>query len=145
MGIALKEKRLKRLIKKEIKDLLKENLKDKIKDVQIAGEERANPKLPSISIIFEDSSVSEGRSIKTLFKVGVGLCCFLKDVNFERGKETAEEIVGQAADLIIDNLPGLNKDILKVEIQESGEEAEIELKNETILASAILLNIYYFV
>ena len=145
MGIALKEKRLKRLIKKEIKDLLKENLGDKVKDVQVAGEERANPKFPSISIVFEDSNVSEGRSIKTLFKVSVGLFCLLKDVNYERGKETAEEIVGQAADLIIDNLPGLNKDILKVEIQTSGEELEIELKNETILGSAILLNIYYFV
>ena len=146
MGIALKEKQVKRKLKNIIKSVVKNNIGSEIKDVQITGEERANPKLPSISILFYDSKVVEGKGLRTLFRVEVGVCCFLKDVNLERGKEKAEDFVGTAADLIIDNLPKeLPQDVLKVEIDQSGEEAEIEIKNDTILASAVMLSIYYFI
>ena len=91
MGIALKEKQVKRKIKNIIKSVVKNNIGSEIKDVQITGEERANPKLPSISILFYDSKVIEGKGLRTLFRVEVGVCCFLKDVNLERGKEKSED------------------------------------------------------
>lgn len=146
MGIALKEKQVKRKIKNIIKSVVKNNIGSEIKDVVFFGEERANPKLPSINVVFYDSKVVEGKGLKTLFRVEVGVACLLKDVNLERGKIKAEDLVGTAADLIIDNLPKeLPQDVLKVEIDQSGEEAEIEIKNDTILASAIMLSIYYFI
>lgn len=146
MGIALKEKQTKREIKNIIKSVVENNIGDEIKDVLITGEERVNPKLPSINIMFYDSKVVEGRGLRTLFKVEVGIACLLKDVNLERGKIKAEDFVGIAADLIIDNLPKeLPQDVLKVEIEQSGEEAEIEIRNDTILASAVMLSIYYFI
>ena len=43
------------------------------------------------------------------------------------------------------NFKLINQDVLKVEIDQSGEEAEIEIKNDTILASAVMLSIYYFI
>lgn len=146
MGIALKEKQVKRKLKNIIKSVVKNNIGSEIKDVVFFGEERANPKLPSINVVFYDSKVVEGKGLKTLFRVEVGVACLLKDVNLERGKIKAEDLVGTAADLIIDNLPKeLPQDVLKVEIDQSGEEAEIEIKNDTILASAVMLSIYYFI
>ena len=146
MGIALKEKQLKREIKNIVKSVVENNIGSEIKDVLISGEERSNPKLPSISIMFYDSKVVEGKGLRTLFKVEVGLACFLKDINIENGKIKAEDFVGTAADLIIDNLPKeLPQDVLKVEIEQSGEEAEIEIRNDTIIASAVMLSIYYFI
>ena len=146
MGIALKEKQLKREIKNIVKSVVENNIGSEIKDVLISGEERSNPKLPSINIMFYDSKVVEGKGLRTLFKVEVGLACFLKDINIERGKVKAEDFVGTAADLIIDNLPKeLPQDVLKVEIEQSGEEAEIEIRNDTIIASAVMLSIYYFI
>lgn len=146
MGIALKEKQTKREIKNIVKSVVENNIGSEIKDVLISGEERSNPKLPSINIMFYDSKVVEGKGLRTLFKVEVGLACFLKDINIERGKVEAEDFVGTAADLIIDNLPKeLPQDVLKVEIEQSGEEAEIEIRNDTIIASAVMLSIYYFI
>ena len=77
MGIALKEKQLKREIKNIVKSVVENNIGSEIKDVLISGEERSNPKLPSINIVFYDSKVVEGKGLRTLFKVEVGLACFL--------------------------------------------------------------------
>lgn len=147
MAKALAEKHYKREIKKNIKKILLDKKEElEIKEVNIVGDTNRQPVLPSIILDFDNSSIVEGNiTIKKMWKIPVGIVCFLRDNDYEKGKIKSEEIVGQASDFIIDLLPNIMENVHEVKVVESSDDTIIQVDNKTIIGNGILLEIYYFV
>ena len=147
MGKALEEKLFKRTIKNKVKEIISNKKEElKIREVVITGDSERHPIFPAIILDFERSKETEGRlGPKRLWEMDLGIVCLLRENDFSKGKIMTEEIVGMAADYIIDNLPNELNDVHEVRIAESTDDTLIEIDNKTVVGNAILLEIYYFI
>ena len=147
MANALKEKKIKRKIKDKVKEIIVNKKEDlSIEDIAITGDSNRHPKFPSIVLDFESSKDTEGRlNYKRLWKMDLGIVCFIRENDFDKAKRNAEEIVGMASDFIIDILPLEVQDVHEVRIAESSEDTIIEIDNRTVVGNAMILEIYYFI
>ena len=147
MANALKEKKIKRNIKDKVKKIIVDKKQDlSIEDIAITGDNNRHPKFPCIVLDFESSKDTEGKlGPKRLWKMDLGIVCFIRENDYDKAKRDAEEIVGMASDFIIDILPLEVQDVHEVRIAESSEDTIIDIDNKTVVGNAMILEIYYFI
>lgn len=147
MGKALEEKIIKRQIKDKVKEIIENKKEDlSIETVLIVGDSNRHPKLPAVILDFEGSKDTEGRlGPKRLWKMFLGISCFIRENDYDKAKRITEKTVGMASDFIIDNLPLEIQDVHEVRVVESSEDTIVEIDNKTVVGNAIGLDIYYFI